>query len=145
MAGRLGDIHPALQIVGFAVATRAALHQRADAAAVRVPQDDDAADPQLLHRDLYGGQHALQAAVGAGGRHQVGHIAHGEDGAGVAAQQHGRVHAGIAAADQQGAGVLAVTQVAIQRGRLFVVQLLIALEAGDEAFDVSHLSPPSAP
>ncbi|MCY1314270.1 hypothetical protein D9M70_648920 [compost metagenome] len=112
---------------------------------MRVAQHDDPADLQLLHRELYRGQHPLQAPVRVGGRHQIGHIAHREDIARVAAQQHGRVHPGIAASDQQGAGMLALAQVAVEGWRILVVLLLETLEAIDEAFDVAHFSLPSAP
>ena len=72
--------------------------------------------PELVHRELDRGQHAVMALVAVGRRHQVGDVAHGEDVAGIATQQHGRVHPRIAAADQQGAGVLAVAQVAVEQG-----------------------------
>jgi hypothetical protein len=135
-------------VFGIAVvlgAAQAPVHQRPDAAAVRMAQHDDAADLQLFHRELDRGQHALQAPVRVGRRHQVGDVAHSEDVARVAAQQHGRVHPGIAASDQQGAGMLALAQVAVEGRRIFVVLLLEALETVDQAFNVAHLSLPSAP
>jgi hypothetical protein len=77
--------------------------------------------------------------------HQIGDVAHREDVARVAAQQHGRIHPRIAAADQQGAGVLAFAQIAVKRWRVLVVLLLKALEAVDQPFDIAHVSLLSAP
>src|SRR5690606_8513343 len=134
----LGNIHPAPDVIVFGPAVQALLHQGADAAALAMAQHDDAAHLQLFHRELDGGQHAMLPAICFGRRHQVGHVAHGEDIAGIAAQQQGRINPRIAAAYKKGAGILAAAQAAVQRRRVVEVMLLETLEPADEAFQVAR-------
>ncbi|MNT84502.1 hypothetical protein D3C72_2245200 [compost metagenome] len=63
------------------------------------------------------------------GRHQVADIAHGEEVARVATQQQGRVHARVAAADQQGGRLLPGAQRVEQAWRIVEIALLEPLEA----------------
>jgi len=76
------------------------LDESADTAAMRMAHDDDIADLENLHRKLQGGRHAVDQSARVVGRHQVGDVAHDEDFAGVAVENHFRRDARVTAADE---------------------------------------------
>ena len=76
------------------------LDESADTAAMRMAHDDDIADIESLHRKLQGGRDAVDQSARVVGRHQVGDVAHDEDFAGVAVENHFRRDARVTAADE---------------------------------------------
>ena len=79
-----------------------------DAAAGGVAQHDDVLHLEGLHRELDRRGGAVIAAVVLGRRHDVGHVADGEDLAGARIEDHLGRDAAVAAADQQHVRILAL-------------------------------------
>ena len=67
---------------------------------MRMAHDDDIADLENLHRKLQGGRDTVGQSARVVGRHQVGDVAHDEDFARVAVENHFRRDARVTAADE---------------------------------------------
>mmetsp|Transcript_7887 Transcript_7887/g.13633 ORF Transcript_7887/g.13633 Transcript_7887/m.13633 type:complete len:255 (+) Transcript_7887:366-1130(+) len=101
----LGDeVHTVL--AGLDVVALLVVHQRADAAAVRVPHDDDVLNLEMTHGVLNGRAGAVVGAQLLVGGHQVGHVAVREDLSGKRLQHHVGTHTGIHTRDYHYLGCL---------------------------------------
>ncbi|HSW51747.1 MAG TPA: hypothetical protein VLG93_00840 [Sulfuricaulis sp.] len=101
--------------------------------------DDHMPDIQAAHRELQRRRGAVVAAALLVRRHQVGHVAHHEQVAGIAVGDNGRIDARVAAGDDHDPGRLTLADQLLERRAVaFVVVRAEALKAFDQFLDFIH-------
>ena len=141
IAGLFGDGDPGADELEVVLGDAFAGQEGADAAAAGVADDDDVLDIEALDGELDVGADAGHDGLVAVGRDEVGDVADDEEVAGVGAHEHGGIDAGVAAGDDEGAGVLGLAEAREEAGLVAEVLGLEPCDSCHQRVDIRQATP----